>query len=109
VLGYTKSVEDEPRCGWVLKKEHLRLGEVAGMLRRLNEDKKESDWELGRRPHDFFLPNGSKILVGSYTHLRREGLDGYVEDFGQMVRDVWQVTGDRGHWCGSIAICACGV
>jgi len=96
VVGYTKGVEEESGCGWVLKKEHLRLGEVAGMLRRLNEDKKESDWEFGRRPHDFFLPNGSKILVGSYTHLRREGLDGYVEDFAQMVRDVWQVTGDIG-------------
>jgi len=76
VVGYTKGVDEEHGCGWVLKKEHLRLGEVAGMLRRLNEDKKESDWEFGRRPHDFFLPNGSKILVGSYTHLRREGLDG---------------------------------
>ena len=27
----------------------------------------ESDWEFRRRTYDFFLLNGSKILVGSYT------------------------------------------
>jgi hypothetical protein len=28
------------------------------------------------------------------VHLRREGLDGYIADFNNMVRDVWGVTGD---------------
>ncbi len=29
-------------------------------------------------------------------HLRREGLDGYISDFNNMVRAVWEVTGDSG-------------
>ena len=95
-VGFTKGKEEEQGCAWVFKREHLRLGEVAGVLKRLNAAKQESDREGGRRPHEFFLPNGSKILVGSYSHLRKEGLDGYVEDFSQMVKDVWGVTGDTG-------------
>jgi hypothetical protein len=43
----------------------------------------------------FFPASGSKILVASYVHLRREGLDGYIADFNNMVRDVWGVTGTR--------------
>jgi hypothetical protein len=35
-------------------------------------------------------------LVASYVHLRREGLDGYIADFNNMVREVWGVTGDSG-------------
>jgi hypothetical protein len=46
--------------------------------------------------HDFFIPPGSKILVTSYVHLRREGLDGYIVDFKNMVRAVREVTGDSG-------------
>jgi len=95
-VGFTKGVEEEQGCGWVFKKEHLRLGEVAGILRRINEDKKDNDRESGRRAHEFFLPNGSKILVGSFVHLRKEGLEGYVEDFASMVREIWNVTGDIG-------------
>jgi hypothetical protein len=95
-VGFTKGVEEEIGCCWVLKKEHLRLGEVAGILRRLNQAKVESDREAGRMPHEFFLPNGSKVLVGSYVHLRKEGLNGYVEDFTGMCRDIWSVTGDTG-------------
>jgi hypothetical protein len=34
--------------------------------------------------------------VSSYFHLRREGLDGYISDFNNMVRAVWEVTGDSG-------------
>jgi len=95
-VGYTRGPEEEQGCSWILKKEHLRLGEVAGMLRRLNNDKQESDKESGRKLHEFFIPNGSKIIVGSYVHLRKEGLEGYMADFTAMVKDIWAVTGDIG-------------
>ncbi len=42
------------------------------------------------------MPAGSKILVGSYVHLRREGLEGYMDSFNNMVREVFSVTGDIG-------------
>ena len=42
------------------------------------------------------MPPGSKILVASYVHLRREGLDGYIADFNNMVSVVWGVTRDSG-------------
>jgi len=96
VLGYTAGKEEEETCGWVFKKEHLQLSEVAGILRRINQEKQDHDKERGKRPHEFFIPNGSKILVGSYSHLRKEGLEGYVVDFNNMVKDVWNVTGDTG-------------
>ena len=48
------------------------------------------------RGHDFFLPNGSKVLVGSYANLRRDGLEGYVSDFNNMVKDYWSLMGDIG-------------
>jgi len=95
-VGFTKGLEEEMGCCWVLKKEHLRLGEVPGILRRLNQAKVENDREAGRMPHQFFLPNGSKVLVGSYVHLRKEGLNGYVEDFVGMCKEIWSVTGDTG-------------
>jgi hypothetical protein len=79
-----------------LQKGALALNEVAGILRRINEDKREADRAGEKRKHDFFIPSGSKILVGSYVHLRREGLDGYVADFNNMVREVKSVTGDIG-------------
>ena len=65
-------------------------------MKRLNEEKKEWDRECGRRAHDFFLPNGSKVLVGSYTNLRREGLEGYISEFNNMVKDIWGLMGDIG-------------
>jgi len=95
-VGYTKGGDEDLGCAWIFKKEHLRLGEVAGILNRINKDKQENDKESGRRPHEFFLPNGSKILVSSYVHLRKEGLQGYMEDFASMVKEVWAVTGDCG-------------
>ena len=80
-------------CCWVIKKE---LEEVAKLLARINQEKKEWDKECRRRSHEFFIPNGSKIIVGSYVHLRREGLEGYIGDFNNIVRDVWQVMGEIG-------------
>ena len=38
-IGFTKVIEEGQGCGWVFKKEQLRLGEVAGILRRINLDK----------------------------------------------------------------------
>jgi len=96
VCGHTRKGEEEPGCTWVFKKEHLALQEVAGVLGRLNKDKQEYDRQQNRRPHEFFIPNGSKILVGSYVHLRKEGLEGYIADFNNMVKEVWKVTGDTG-------------
>ena len=83
-------------CCWVFKKEHLALQEVVGVLKRLDEEKREWDKDCGRRPHDLFIPSGSKILVGSYVQLRREGLEGYISDFNNMVKDIWTFTKDIG-------------
>ena len=69
---------------------------MVGVLKRLDEEKREWDKECGRRPHDLFIPNGSKILVGSYVHLRREGLEGYISDFNNLVKDIWTFTKDIG-------------
>ena len=95
MVGYTKKGESQACC-WTVKKEHLVLAEVVQLLRNLNEEKKDWDLKNGRRTHEFFIPNGSKILVSSYTHLRREGLEGYISDFNNMVKDVWALTGDIG-------------
>ena len=83
-------------CCWVFKGEHLGLEEVAGVLRRLNTGKQEYDKKGGRKPHSFFLPPGSKVLVSSYVHLRKAGLQGYIDDYNKMVKEVWAVTGDVG-------------
>ena len=83
-------------CSWVFRKEHLALQEVSGILKRFDEEKRVWDKDCGRRPHDMFLPNGSKILVSSYVHLRREGLEGYISDFNNMVKDIWGYTKDFG-------------
>jgi hypothetical protein len=96
VVGYTSGDGEGTGCAWVFKKEHLALSEVSGILKRINDDKRESDKMSGKREHDFFIPSGSKILVGSYVHLRREGLEGYVTDFNNMVREVKNITGDIG-------------
>jgi hypothetical protein len=96
VEGYTKEGKIEGQgdeCVWVFKKEHMGLDEVSGVLRKINLDKRAADRQAGKRDHDFFLPNGSKLLVASYVHLRREGLDGYISDFIAMVRNVSGVTG----------------
>jgi hypothetical protein len=95
VVGHTRKGE-EGGCAWVFKKEMLRLEEVPDILRKLDQEKKGWDLEGKRRPHEFFVPNGSKILVGSYAHLRRVGLEAYIEAFNTMVREVFRVTGDIG-------------
>jgi hypothetical protein len=96
VIGYTPVGAEETSCAWVLKKEHLGLDEVPTLLNRINLDKRRADKERGLREHEFFVPNGSKILVVSYMHLRRAGLDGYVSDFDDMVKNMMSVTGDCG-------------
>jgi hypothetical protein len=96
VVGYTGDGGEGASCAWVFKKEHLALSEVAGILKRISDEKRESDRQGGKREHEFFIPSGSKILVGSYVHLRREGLEVYVSDFNNMVREVKNVTGDIG-------------
>ncbi len=88
VVGHTAEGSKEATCAWVLKKEHLSLDEVAPMLSKINSEKKNADKKRGKRIHEFFIPNGSKVLVGSYVHLRREGLEGYVSDFNAMVKEV---------------------
>ena len=94
-VGHSKKGEQNSCC-WVFKKEHLGLNEVPGILQRLDEEKKAWDKDSGRRSHEFFLPNGSKILVGSYTNLRRDGLEGYISQFNNMVKDCWTMMGDIG-------------
>jgi hypothetical protein len=95
VCGYTKSGE-ESGCAWVFRKEFLGLDEVGKILRKLDTEKKGWDVDSKKRTHEFFIPNGSKILVGSYSQLRRDGVEKYVGDFNQMVREVFRVTGDVG-------------
>jgi hypothetical protein len=65
VVGYTEKGGVGDMCAWILKKKHMRLDEVRGMLRKINSDKKAFDRQRGKREHKFFLPDGSKILVGS--------------------------------------------
>jgi hypothetical protein len=88
VVGYTGRDRNDGRghsCVWVLKTAHLGLDEVSEILKKINLDKRATDRAMGKREHEFFIPNGSKILVASYVHLRREGLDGYISDFNNMV------------------------
>jgi hypothetical protein len=66
------------------------------MLAKINKEKKDVDKKRGKRTHEFFIPNGSKVLVGSYVHLRREGLEGYVSDFNAMVKELRVVMSDSG-------------
>ena len=76
---------------------------MPGILKRLDEEKREWDRESGRRAHNFFLPNGSKILVGSYTNLRRTGgLHLRVQQHGEGLLGA-----DGGHWGGGAALRAC--
>jgi hypothetical protein len=96
VVGYTEAGSVKDTCAWILKKEHLGLDEVSGMLKRINNEKKMFDRQRGKRIHEFFISMGSKILVGSYVHLRRDGLEGYIESFNEMVNEVYGVTGDIG-------------
>jgi hypothetical protein len=99
VVGYTTKDRNGGRgdsCAWVLKVEHLGLEEVSGILRKINLDKRAADRAIGKREHEFFIPNGSKILVASYVHLRKEGFEGYVWDFNNMVKNIGGVTGDTG-------------
>jgi hypothetical protein len=98
-VGYTGKDRNEGKgdsCVWVLKVEHLGLEEVSGILRRINLDKRSADRASGKREHEFFVPNGSKILVSSYVHLRKEGIDGYMGDFNTMAKNVAGVTGNAG-------------
>jgi hypothetical protein len=95
-VGYTGKDRNEGRgdsCAWVLKVEHLGLDEVCKVLQKINQEKRVADRESGKREHDFFLSNGSKILVSSYTHLRKEGIEGYIRDFNQMVKNAQGVVG----------------
>ncbi len=78
------------------KKEHLGLNEVARILKKINDEKRAFDKQRGKREHEFFIPAGSKIMVTSYVHLRRERLEGYMADFNGMVREVMSITGDIG-------------
>jgi hypothetical protein len=91
--GRDKSDRNGDSCSWILKVEHLGLEEVANVLKKINLDKKAADRVNGKREHKFFMANGSKILVSSYVHLRREGLDGYINDFNEMVKKVQGVIG----------------
>jgi hypothetical protein len=95
-VGFTGKDRNEGRvdsCAWILKIKHLGLEEVSSVLQKINLDKKLADKGSGKREHDFFLANDSKILVSSYTHLRKEGIEGYVKDFNQMVKNIQGVVG----------------
>jgi hypothetical protein len=96
-VGYTGRDRNDGRgdsCAWILKIEHLGFEEVGHVLRKINEDKRAADKANGKRKHDFFMANGSKILVSRYIHLRKEGLEGYISDFNDMVKNVQVVVGN---------------
>ncbi len=44
----------------MLKKEHLGLNEVAGMLKKINEEKRAFDKQRGKREHEFLSQRGAK-------------------------------------------------
>jgi len=105
VVGYTRKGDEEGSCTWVVRKEHLALQEVSGILLKLNKDKQEYDRQNQRRPHEFFISNGSKILVSSYVHLRKEGLEGYISDFNNM----GGLVSDRRYWYRGPPRYTCGI
>jgi hypothetical protein len=94
VTGYTVQGKEDS-CAWVFRKELLGLEEVLIILRKINEEKKEWDRKGNRREHEFFVTEGSKILVSSYAYLRKEGLDGYIQDFNSM---IWNCGKEVGRW-----------
>ncbi len=74
----------------------MGLDEVSGILRKINLDKRADDRSKGKREHEFFIPNRSKILVASYVHLRKEGIEGYISDFNTMIKNIGGLTGNTG-------------
>jgi hypothetical protein len=84
VVGYTMEGK-EVGCAWVVRKESLGLEEVPGLLRKINNEKREWDRKNKKREHEFFVTEGSKVLVCSYAHLRKEGVEGYIQDFNNMI------------------------
>jgi hypothetical protein len=96
-VGYTGKDRNDGRgdsYAWNLKVEHLGLEEVGNVLRKINLDKKAADRANVKREHDFFMANGSKILVSSYVHLIKEGFEGYIFEFNDMVKNVQGVVGN---------------
>ncbi len=68
VIGHTGEESKAAECAWVLKMEHPALEEVAVILDKVNREKRDADKKRGKRVHEFFVPNGSKILVSAtYT------------------------------------------
>ena len=65
-------------------------------MKRIDCEKKKWDKEGGTSQHEIFISNGSKIIVGSYSHLRRKGLDGYISNFNNMVKVFWTCMCDLG-------------
>jgi hypothetical protein len=86
VVGYTIEGKEEC-CSWVIKKELLSLDEVPVILRKLNQEKKEWDRMNKRKEHEYFLQEGSKVIVVSYAQLRRDGIEGYIQEFNNMLRE----------------------
>jgi hypothetical protein len=95
-VGFTRADRNGGKgdsCVWMMKVEFLGLDEVGDILRKINSEKRAADRVNGKREHDFFLANGSKILVSSYVHLRKEGLEGYISDFNTMIKTVQGIVG----------------
>jgi hypothetical protein len=75
VVGYTGKDRNGGKgdsCAWVLKVEHFALDEVSVILNKINQDKRAADRMSGKREHKFFISDGSKILLSSFVHLRRD-------------------------------------
>jgi hypothetical protein len=75
----------------VVRKELLGLEEVPRLLRKINNEKREWDRGNKKREHKFFVTEGSKVIVCSYAHLRKEGVEGYIQDFNNM---IWNCSKD---------------
>ena len=95
VTGYTVQGKEDG-CAWVFRKELLGLEEVPNILRKINEEKREWDRKGNRREHEFFVTEGSKVIVCSYAHLRKEGLEGYIHDFNSMIWNCGKEVGEKG-------------
>jgi hypothetical protein len=57
------------------------------ILRKLNQEKREWDRMNKRKEHEYFLQEGSTVIVTSYAQFRRDGIEGYIQEFNNMVRE----------------------
>jgi hypothetical protein len=66
-VGYTEAGSAEDTCAWVLKKEHLGLDKVGGMLKRINNERKAIDSGAGGFTNSLFRWGAKLLLEATFT------------------------------------------